>query len=156
MRYSIAMAAALLVPTFSSAQDGASSSEEQILVLEEKWAAALLANDLDTVSELMHRDFRLVRSYSDAPPISREMYLGMEGMSASSAEVTSVSITEEAGPVVVARVTWSMDWAQEGVGKLPPHFDMLDTWVKGEDGNWQILSRISQIADGPYRAETDE
>jgi ketosteroid isomerase-like protein len=122
-----------------------------ITAQEEAWAAALLADDLATVDALMHRDFRLVRTYGDAPPITKDMYLGMEGMSASSAEVTSVRIAEHAGPVVVARVTWSLDWQQEGVGKLPPHFDMIDTWVKADDGSWKILSRISQIAPGPYR-----
>ena len=129
------------------------SSKNAILAQEKAWAAALLAGDLDTVAALMHRDFRLVRAYGDAPPISKEMYLGMEGMSASSADVTSVTVTEKAGPIVVTRVTWSMDWAQEGVGKLPPHFDMIDTWMKGEDGVWRILSRVSQIADGPYGTE---
>lgn len=125
----------------------------EILAQEEAWAAALVDSDLDTVASMMHRDFRLVRTYGDTPPISKEMYLGMEGMSASSAEVTSVTIIEEAGPVTVARVTWSLDWEQEGVGKLPPHFDMIDTWIKGEDGVWRILARISQVADGPYRAQ---
>nr|WP_197501300.1 nuclear transport factor 2 family protein [Hyphomonas sp. Mor2] len=132
------------------------TTESQILAQEEAWAAALLANDLDSVDAMMHRDFRLVRAYGTAPPISKEMYLGMEGMSASSADVTSVNIVSEAGPIVVARVTWSMDWAQEGVGKLPPHFDMFDTWVKEDDGEWLILSRVSQIADAPYSDEGAE
>ena len=135
-----------------SAIAGEKSEIKDAIVAQEKtWAASLLAEDLDTVANLMHRDFRLIRAYSDQPPITKEMYLGMEGMSATSADVTSVKITEKAGPVVVTRVTWSMDWQQEGVGKLPPHFDMIDTWVKGEDGAWRILSRVSQIADGPYK-----
>ena len=128
-----------------------SEIKDAILAQEKSWAASLLANDLETVANLMHRDFRLVRAYSDEPPITKEMYLGMQGMSATSADVTSVKVTEKAGPIVVTRVTWSMDWQQEGAGKLPPHFDMIDTWVKGEDGAWQILSRVSQIADGPYK-----
>ncbi len=132
------------------------ASKEAIFAQEKAWAAALLLGDLDTVASIMHRDFRLVRAYGDARPISKEMYLGMEGMSASSADVTSVTITEEAGAIVVARVTWSMDWEQEGVGKLPPHFDMIDTWVKGEDGVWRVLARVSQIANAPYRSKISE
>jgi hypothetical protein len=52
--------------------------------------------------------------------------------------------------VVVARVTWTLDWEQEGVGKLPPNFDMIDTWKKNENGIWQILSRVSQMLNEPY------
>lgn len=130
--------------------------EASILAQEKIWAAALVADDLDTVATLMHRDFRLMRTYGDAPPISKEAYLRMRGMSASSADVTSVVVTEDAGSVVIARVTWSMDWQQEGVGKLPPRFDMIDTWIKGEDGAWQILARVSQIAEGADRAKGKE
>lgn len=126
---------------------------DEILAQEKAWAAALVADDLDTVASIMHRDFRLVRVYGNAPPISKEMYLGMEGMTVSSADVTSVSITEEAEPIVVVRTTWSMDWEQQDIGKLPSHFDMIDTWIKSEDDVWQVLSRISQIADGPHRPQ---
>lgn len=145
--------AAVLALLFASAANAGDKAADAILAQEKAWGAALLAGDLETVDALMHRDFRLIRAYGDAPPITKEMYLGMEGMSASSVEVTSVKITEEAGPIAVARVTWSLDWSQEGVGKLPPHFDMIDTWVKGEDGTWRILSRVSQIADGPFQEE---
>lgn len=130
-----------------------SKAAEEILAQENAWASALVANDLNTVESMMHRDFRLNRAYGDAPPISKEMYLGMKGMSASEADVTSVRISEEMDSIVVARVTWTMDWQQEGVGKLPPHFDMIDTWKKNKNGDWQILSRVSQIADKPYSEE---
>lgn len=133
-----------------------SSVEVSISAQENAWAAALIAGDLDTVDSLMHRDFRLVRTYSDALPISKEAYLGMQGMSASRVEVTSVTITEEAGPIVIARVTMSMDWQQEGIGKLPPHFDLLDTWIRGEDDVWRVLARVSQIADAPHKAKSGE
>ena len=125
---------------------------DAIKAQEARWAASLLKGDLDAVDALMHPNFRLVRAYSDGPAISKADYLGMKGMSANAAEVTSVSIVEQAGPIVVARVTWTMDWSQEGVGKLPPHFDLLDTWIRGEDGAYRILSRISQLTDGPPEA----
>ena len=134
---------------------GEETLHEAILAQETAWAAALLANDLDTVASIMHRDFRLIRAYSDEQPISKESYLGMEGMSASAVDVTSVTISEHVGPIVVARVTWSLDWRQEGVGELPPHFDMIDSWIRGEDGVWRILARVSQIADGPYRGSSE-
>lgn len=127
-----------------------SKSTEEILAQENAWAAALVANDMGTVDSLMHRDFRLIRAYGDAPPISKDMYLGMEGMSALSADVTSLNISEEMDSIVVARITMTLDWEQEGVGKLPPHFDMIDIWKKNDGGRWQILSRISQIAKEPY------
>jgi len=152
--YLAAIAAVLFLGTACAKE--AATSQDKILAQEKAWATALLADDLDTVAAMMHRDFRLVRAYGDALPISKEMYLGMEGMSASTADVTSVIITEEVGPIVVARVTWTMDWEQEGVGKLPPHFDMIDTWVEDEGGVWRILSRVSQVADGPYRAEDSD
>lgn len=133
-----------------------SSVEVLVSAQEHTWAAALIAGDLDTVDSIMHRDFRLVRTYADALPISKEAYLGMQGISASRVEVTSVTITEEAGPIVIARVTMSMDWQQEGVGKLPPHFDLIDTWIRGEDGVWRVLARVSQTADAPYEAKSDE
>ena len=130
-----------------------SKTTNEILAQENAWASALVANDLKFVASIMHDDFRLIRAYGDAPPISKEMYLGMEGMSASSADVTSVNVSTEMDSMVVARVTWTLDWEEEGVGKLPPHFDMIDTWKKGEDGIWQILSRVSQMADKPYTNE---
>ena len=108
------------------------------------------SDDLNFVASIMHNDFRLIRAYGDAPPISKEMYLGMKGMSASSAQVTSVNISTKMDSIVVARVTWTLDWEQEGVGKLPPNFDMIDTWKKNENGIWQILSRVSQMLNEPY------
>ncbi len=152
MKTRVVAAIAILSCGIASAEQH-SATHEAILAQEKAWASALVASDLPEVDSIMHRDFRLVRAYSDAPPISKEAYLSMEGMSASMAEVTSVALISETGPIVVARVTWSMDWAQEGVGKLPPHFDMIDTWMKGKDGVWKVLSRVSQIADGPYRSQ---
>ncbi len=125
-------------------------STADILAQEKKWAEALVANDMNTVGSIMHRDFRLIRAYGDAPPISKDMYLGMEGMSASSADVTSIKVSEEMDSITVAKVTMTLDWEQEGVGKLPPHFDMIDIWKKNNSGIWQILSRVSQVADKPY------
>lgn len=136
----------------TSASSEFAALEESIVAQEQAWAAALVGGDLEAVSAIMHRDFRLVRAYGDAPPISREDYLSMKGMSASSAQVTSVTITEKVGPIVLARVTWSLDWQQEGVGRLPPHFDMIDIWIQGEAGSWRILSRVSQIAQSAHQA----
>ena len=123
---------------------------DEILAQEIAWASALVADDLNFVESIMHDDFRLIRAYGDAPPISKNMYLGMKGMRVLSAEVTSVNITTEMDSIVVARTTWTLDWEQEGVGKLPPHFDVIDIWKKNNDGIWQILSRVSQILDEPY------
>lgn len=128
-----------------------SETADEILAREKAWAAALVAGDLVTVTSIMHRDFRLVRVYDNSPPFIKEMYLGMEGMTVSSADVTSVTVTEEAGPIVVSRTTWSMDWEQQGIGKLPSHFDMVDTWIKSEDDVWHVLARVSQIAEGQHR-----
>ena len=123
---------------------------DEILAQETAWASALVADDLNFVASIMHDDFRLIRAYGDAPPISKDMYLGMKGMSVSSAEVRSVNITTEMDSIVVARTIWTLDWEQKGVGKLPPHFDVIDIWKKNKDGIWQILSRVSQILDEPY------
>jgi|GEM_PF-1579413 len=135
-----------------------SQSYEEILAQEKTWAEALVANEMNIVAPIMHRDFRLIRAYGDAPPISKEMYLGMKGMSALSADLTSLNISEEMDSIVVARITMTLDWEQEGVGKLPPHFDMIDIWKQNDVGMWQILSRISQIAEEPYaeNKNTDE
>ena len=56
----------------SQAED-MSAEQSAVLGQEEAWASALLAGRLDIVDELMHRDFRLVRAYSDEPPITKEM-----------------------------------------------------------------------------------
>ncbi len=143
----------LSVIAFSATAGDHGDVADAIKAQEAHWAASLLRGDLDAVDALMHPNFRLVRAYSDGPAISKADYLGMEGMSANAADVTSVAIVEKAGPIVVARVTWTMDWSQEGYGKLPPHFDMIDTWVKGDDGAYRILSRVSQLADGPPEAD---
>jgi hypothetical protein len=121
----------------------------EVLAQEKAWASALVVDNLNFVDSIMHNDFRLIRAYGDAPPISKDMYLGMKGMSVSSAEVMSFAISSEMDSVVVARTTWTLDWEQEGIGKLSPHFDMIDIWKKNEDGLWQILSRVSQILNEP-------
>lgn len=123
---------------------------EDIMSQEKKWAEALVAEDLNFVASIMHDNFRLIRAYGNAPPIRKEMYLGMKGMRVSSAEVTSLHLCTEIDSIVVARTTWTLDWAQEGVGKLPPHFDMIDIWKMSADGIWQVLSRVSQTVDKPY------
>ncbi len=124
------------------------AAADAVMAQEEAWAEALLDNDMAAVDALMHPDFRLIRAYSDQPPIDKASYLGMEGMSASAVEVTSGRV-DISGRVAVASVTWSLDWAQEGVGALPPHFTLTDVWIKGDEGTWRILSRVSQLADGP-------
>ncbi|WP_411768508.1 nuclear transport factor 2 family protein [Winogradskyella sp. A3E31] len=139
------------IETTNTIMKSASKTAEEILAQEKAWAAALLAYDLTTVDSIMHRDFRLKGVIGDQPPISKEVYLGMKGMSATVAEVTSVKIVEEMGSIAVARVTWTMDWARNGV-KLPPYWDLIDTWIKREDGTWQVLSRLSQPTDKPYNA----
>ncbi|WP_143186096.1 nuclear transport factor 2 family protein [Algoriphagus halophilus] len=122
----------------------------KILAQEKAWAAALVANDLNIVEALMHRDFRLKRVYGDALPISKEMYLSMTGMSASKMDVTHFEILDVHDDLAIAKAAMSMDWQQEGVGKLPPYAVLIDTWQKSEDGTWQILSRVSQILEEPY------
>jgi ketosteroid isomerase-like protein len=123
---------------------------EDIMFQEKKWAEALVDEDLNFVASIMHDDFRLIRAYGNAPSISKEMYPGMKGMSVSSAEVTSLNVCTEMDSIVVARTTWTLDWEQEGIGKLPPHFDVIDIWKMNQDGIWQVLSRVSQTVDKPY------
>ncbi|MEM9829919.1 MAG: nuclear transport factor 2 family protein [Bacteroidota bacterium] len=123
---------------------------DEIMAQEKKWASALVASDMKTVDSIMHRDFRLKRVYGDALPISKEMYLGMPGMSAEKMDVTHFEILEELGAIVVAKTAMSMDWQQEGVGKLPPYSVSIDIWQRNENGSWQVLSRVSQILDEPY------
>ncbi|WP_108811875.1 hypothetical protein [Sphingorhabdus sp. Alg231-15] len=62
---------AILFAGTAGAETMPASKAEAIGAQEETWAAALLAADLETVATLMHRDFRLVRSYGNAPPISQ-------------------------------------------------------------------------------------
>lgn len=142
------IAAAWLVAAGTAFAEDKLSPAGAVLAQEKAWAAALVEADLDTVADLMHPDFRLIRTYSDALPISKEAYLGMTGMSVEFVEVTSANI-EVVDNVAVAQATWSLDWSQEGVGKLPPHFKLTDVWLKSENGTWRIISRISQVADAP-------
>ena len=120
---------------------------------EKAWASALLANDMNTLDSIMHRDFRLKRVYGDAFPIGKEMYLSMSGVSASKMDITYFEILEEFSDIIVLKAAMSMDWQQEGVGKLPPYALVIDTWKKREYGTWQVLSRVSQILDKPYSEE---
>ncbi|MEO1136991.1 MAG: nuclear transport factor 2 family protein [Pseudomonadota bacterium] len=152
MKRVIAAAMALIFTVSTGLANDSLSAADAVMAQEKAWARALLADDLDTVSELMHPDFRLIRTYSDAPPINKEAYLGMTGMSADAVEVTSADI-EVVGGVAVAQATWSLDWSQEGVGKLPPHYKLTDVWLKGADGTWRIISRVSQIDDAPPAAQ---
>ncbi len=124
------------------------SAKETIVMQEKAWVAALLTGNMDVVDAMMHPEFRLVRAYSDAAPIDKASYLGMTGMSASSGEVTSAQI-DVTDNVAVAQVTWSLDWQREGVGKLPPHFNLTDIWLREGDGKWRIISRVSQVASSP-------
>ncbi|MEM9869303.1 MAG: nuclear transport factor 2 family protein [Bacteroidota bacterium] len=126
---------------------------DELMAQEKKWASALVGNDMKTVAALMHRDFRLKRVYGDALPISKEMYLGMPGMSAEKMDVTHFEILEELGDIVIAKTAMSMDWQQEGVGKLPPYSVSIDIWQRNADGSWQVLSRVSQILDEPYSSK---
>lgn len=119
-----------------------------IMAQEEAWAEALLAADMEAIDALMHPNFRLIRSYGEAAPIDKATYLGMPGMSASAIEITSAEV-EISNRVAVAQLSMTLDWQQEGVGKLPPHFDLTDVWLQADDGTWRILSRVSQLTDRP-------
>jgi hypothetical protein len=123
------------------------------LTQEKAWASALLANDMNTLDSIMHRDFRLKRVYGDAFPNGKEMYLSMPSMSASKMDITYFEILDEFSDIIVLKAAMSMDWQQEGVGKLPPYALVIDTWKKSEHGTWQVLSRVSQILDKPYSEE---
>ncbi len=128
------------------------NSTDPVMAQETAWTEALLANDMDAVDALMHPNFRLIRAYAEgAPAIDKAAYIGTPGMSANSIEITSVDI-EIIEKVAIAKLAMTLDWQREGVGKLPPHFDLTDTWLLGEDGTWRILSRVSQLAAGPDEA----
>ena len=77
----------------------------------------------------------------------------MPSMSASKMDITYFEILEEFSDIIVLKAAMSMDWQQEGVGKLPPYALVIDTWKKSEYGTWQVLSRVSQILDKPYSEE---
>lgn len=151
MTRTLAIAAALTLAGCAT-MDTAAVETGPIMAQQEIWADALVANDMATVDALMHPDFRLVRAYGDGAPIDKASYLGMEGMSADSAEITSAEVVDVNGNVAVMRLTMSLDWQQEGYGPLPPHFKMTDTWMENEDGVWQILSRVSLLDDSPPTA----
>ncbi|HKK70089.1 MAG TPA: nuclear transport factor 2 family protein [Candidatus Krumholzibacteria bacterium] len=122
---------------------------DDVTARERAWAAALEApegTDLEAVDEIMHPDFRLLRTYGEAAPISKEAYLGMTGMDVHSAEITSSDV-RVTGHVAVAHVTMTMDWSQEGRGALPSHFELVDVWVQDDTGTWKVISRTSQLAD---------
>lgn len=147
MKRHLCMLSLVLVVQLSYAVD--SDGEKDLIVIQETaWAQALVAGNMNAVDTLMHSDFRLIRTYSDAPPIDKAAYLGMTGMSTTSVEVTSVR-AEVVDNVATAQATWSLDWQREGVGKLPPHYKVTDIWIKETDGIWRIISRVSQLADAP-------
>jgi len=94
----------------------------------------------------MHRDFRLLRTYGNGPPISKEMYLGMTGMEVRSAKITSSDV-RVTGRMAVAHRTMTMDWSQKGRGDWPPEFELIDVWVRNDEGGWRAVSRVSQVVD---------
>jgi ketosteroid isomerase-like protein len=128
-----------------------SSAVDAVMAQEQAWVDALLAEDLETVGALLHPTFRLLRVYADSPPIDKAEYLGMPGMRASSIKINSAEI-EVIDEVAVAQVSMTLDWEQEGVGKLPPDFKLTDIWLKNDAGTWQVVSRVSQLADAPSTA----
>lgn len=141
--------ALLLLARPGHADHHATDPAEAVMAREAAWAEALEAprgTDLEAIAEIMHRDFRLVRTYGDAPPISKEMYLGMKGMVVRSAKVTSSDV-RVTGRMAVAHLTMTMDWSQEGRGDLPSDFELVDVWVQDETGTWRVISRTSQLAD---------
>lgn len=116
---------------------------------EQAWVDALVESDLAAFDEIMHPEFRLFRTEPEDVAISKRAYLQTPGMSVSCAEITSFDAEIIAGDVAVVHLTMSLDWQQEGRGPLPPHFELIDTWRRQEDGVWRVLSRISQPADAP-------
>lgn len=148
MARTLAIAATLILASCATTETVAVETDP-IMAQEQAWADALVANDMAAVDALMHRDFRLVRAYGEDAPIDKATYIGMTGMSAESADITSAEIVDVNGNVAVVRLTMSLDWQQEGFGPLPPHFKMTDTWMESDDGVWQILSRVSLLDDAP-------
>ncbi|MEO0461832.1 MAG: nuclear transport factor 2 family protein [Pseudomonadota bacterium] len=133
-------AASLVSAPLSSAL--ADNQEDPIMALEEQWADALKANDMTTVASLMHKDFRLVRVYGEAPPLTKDAYLGLEGMSVRSTSLTPLSIAYS-GNVATLVMDYTLDWSGPQ-GRLPPRFHIVDTWLKTDEG-WKILQRVSAV-----------
>lgn len=134
--------ALLALAALTSVPLSANDHTDPIMVLEQQWVDALIANDMFSVGQLMHRDFRLVRSYGDAKPLTKERYLGLEGMSASSAKLVpySVSYHDRVATVVM---DYTIDW-RGPQGPLPPRFLIVDTWVM-TDAGWKIIQRVSTL-----------
>jgi ketosteroid isomerase-like protein len=126
-------------------------SPEAVVAQEQAWADALLKADMATVADLMHPHFRLVRAYGDAPPISREMYLGAQGMTVHSVEIERADVTFM-GDVAIVDMVMNFDWESAEHGQLPPRFRLTDTWLV-DDGQWKVIARVSQIAKEPKASE---
>jgi len=123
---------------------------------EQAWVDALMESDLAAFDEIMHPAFRLFRTQPEDVAIDKQAYLQMSGMNVSCAEITSFDAEIIAGDVAVVQLTMSLDWQQEGRGPLPPHFELIDTWRRQEDGVWRVLSRISQPAHAPPSGMTSK
>ena len=142
----VKLLAALVAFVFAMPAHAQTATEtDEMLKLEQLWADSLLARDLETVGDLMHPEFRLMRIYGTdiyggQKPISKEDYLGMTGMSASMIELKPLSVTyyDDVATVVL---DYRIDWSGPQ-GPLPPRFYIVDTWVRTEDG-WKILQRLS-------------
>ena len=126
-----------VVPALVAAQQ-----DDPVLEVQQKWADALIAADLDTVSELMHPLFRLVRTYEGGSALSKAEYLALPGMKVYSASIQPLSISYH-GNVATIVLDYQVDW-ESPAGKLPGHFKICDTMIY-TDGRWQVLQRVSEV-----------
>ena len=125
------------------------SVAEEIGALEQRFADAILAKDLDTLKVILAPEFRLVgvRSTGTSDMPREAWFAGLGRMTFSHFEPT-VSSVEVFGDMALATVEGS--WTLQFDGRqIAENFYVTDVWVR-RDGDWRIVRRHSS----PYQPVT--
>jgi len=129
---------AVVFATLSVHAQMGDSVEKQIIGLEQTWAQAQKASDVDTIAPMLADKFTIV--FPDGNVMNKSQALDdtkkskMESVEASDMKVTSY------GNVAVVTGVWKGKGTGSDGKPLDDRDRFVDTWHKGADGKWQCIA----------------
>ena len=134
----------LLALVFSSNAMADKGDEKHIIELTMAWTEAMRTRNLERLYPMMHQNFRLLTENGVYETGKGEWLLNtMHALTINTVDVKNPSAVVH-GDVAVVSMRMELDWSFRGE-PIPGNFNLVDTWIKTEQG-WQVINRISSPA----------
>lgn len=112
--------------------------EKQIVSLEQKWAQAQKASDVEAIAPMLDNKFVIL--FADGKLMNKSQALDDTKKSKmESVEISDVKVTSY-GNTAIATGVWKAKGTDPDGKATDDHERFIDTWRKSADGKWQCIA----------------